>query len=84
MDYDQSTIPKTYDAGRDVSVAKKKLYLEFFADNIPADKVSDIVDLGCGTARFSEILADVFDARVVGIDPLDRHDARVRQWEAEQ
>jgi ubiquinone/menaquinone biosynthesis C-methylase UbiE len=46
-----------------------------------------ILDLGCGTGRFSEDLAGRFDAEVVGIDPsekmleqawLKRRDPRVR------
>jgi ubiquinone/menaquinone biosynthesis C-methylase UbiE len=31
--------------------------------------VSLIIDLGCGTGRFSELLAGHFSAQVIGIDP---------------
>ncbi|MGI9422997.1 MAG: class I SAM-dependent methyltransferase [Hyphomicrobiaceae bacterium] len=69
MDYDRTTIPDTYDAGRELSESGKRSALVFFAENLIADEISTIVDLGCGTARFSRALADLFDADVLGVDP---------------
>ena len=43
-----------------------------------------ILDLGCGTGRFSEGLAEKFDATVIGIDPsakmLERARAKNRDY----
>ena len=69
VDYDKTFIPDSYDAGRDISASEKRLSLKFFAEKLNVDDMSNVIDLGCGTARFSEALADVFEASVVGIDP---------------
>jgi ubiquinone/menaquinone biosynthesis C-methylase UbiE len=54
---------------------------------VEGQRIKTILDLGCGTGRFSEALAVRFDAEVIGIDPstkmLDQargkqHDARIR------
>ena len=69
MDYDSSNIPSSYDAGREISPQKKLKALKFFIDNLSIDQVSTIIDLGCGTGRFTAALSDQFDANVIGIDP---------------
>ena len=38
----------------------------------PKDGVSRIVDLGCGTGRYSEPLSVHFQADVIGIDPSEK------------
>ena len=57
------------------------------ASYVGKQRLDTILDLGCGTGRFSEALAAHFDAEVIGIDPskkmLDQaqrklHDHRVR------
>ena len=78
MDYDSTSIPDTYDAARDLGAAKKARLLDFFSRNLPGNEVANIVDLGCGTARFSAILAEAFDARVVGVDPSQKMLERAR------
>ncbi len=72
MDYDHSDIPSAYDAGREISQHKKHQALKFFAENLPVDEITNIVDLGCGTGRFSGALTEYFDASVVGIDPSEK------------
>ena len=69
MDYDRSTIPTVYDAARNLSSEGLNLWLDLVSRD--ADPVAGclIVDLGCGTGRFSEPLANRFMARVIGIDP---------------
>jgi len=69
MKYDKSNIPDTYDAGREISAEAKNFELKFFFENLSGDNVADIVDLGCGTGRFSQTLAELFDANIVGVDP---------------
>ena len=41
-----------------------------------------IVDLGCGTGRFSEILAAEFGARIIGFDPSESKIDQARQKSA--
>ncbi|MFD1156978.1 class I SAM-dependent methyltransferase [Roseovarius aestuarii] len=78
MDYDKTNVPDSYDAGREISVASKFKQLEFFVKNIPAEDIASIVDLGCGTGRYTSVLAEAFEATVVGVDPSKKmlHQAR--------
>jgi ubiquinone/menaquinone biosynthesis C-methylase UbiE len=71
MNYDQTTIATTYDAARGHTRAVMRQWLDLLAAHVPfAPKL--IVDVGCGTGRFSEPLADRFAAKVIGIDPSER------------
>ena len=72
MDYDQTAIPETYDRGRSHSPAVLRLWMEALSSHVPRDGVRDIVDLGCGTGRFSFGLADHFEAQVIGVDPSEK------------
>lgn len=78
MDYDKTTVPDTYDAGRALKGADHNLLTSFFADNLADAKITDIIDLSCGTGRYSRTLADTFDARVTGIDPSAKMLAQAR------
>lgn len=69
MDYDTSSIPDAYDAGRDYPMADKISALAFFSNTVPVADVRKVVDLGCGTGRFSQALETVFDAEVCGVEP---------------
>ena len=69
MEYDKSNVPNTYDAGREISESKKHNQLDYFIKNIQKTDVANVIDLGCGTGRYSLALADTFDAPVVGVDP---------------
>lgn len=69
MDYDATEIPRTYDKGRDHGPEVLDLWMDAIASHVDAASVRAILDLGCGTGRFSEALADRFDAQVLAIDP---------------
>jgi len=69
MDYDATDIPGVYDRGRDHGPELQQLWMNFVASCVGEQRVKTILDLGCGTGRFSESLAAHFDAEVVGIDP---------------
>jgi ubiquinone/menaquinone biosynthesis C-methylase UbiE len=86
MDYDKTTLPDRYDSGRFHGQEVLELWMRTIASHVPREGVSTILDLGCGTGRFSNALAEHFGARVVGVDPslkmLEQarakpHDARV-------
>jgi ubiquinone/menaquinone biosynthesis C-methylase UbiE len=69
MDYDRSTISTVYDEARSLSSEGLNLWLDLVSRDADPAAGCLIVDLGCGTGRFSEPLANRFMARVIGIDP---------------
>jgi ubiquinone/menaquinone biosynthesis C-methylase UbiE len=69
MDYDQSTIATVYEAARSLSAEALSQWLELVARDAHPVAGNVIVDVGCGTGRFSEPLANRFEARVIGVDP---------------
>jgi len=69
MDYDQTDIPATYDKARALAPETRRLWQDLLSVHISRAAVSLVVDVGCGTGRFSELLAGHFSAQVIGIDP---------------
>lgn len=69
MDYDATDIPVAYDRGRDHGPEVLQLWMNVVSSHVEAQRINTILDLGCGTGRFSEALAVRFDAEVIGIDP---------------
>jgi SAM-dependent methyltransferase len=53
--------------------------MSLVASHLEGSVVTTILDLGCGTGRFSEALAEGFDAQVVGADPSRRMLERARE-----
>lgn len=72
MDYDKTDMAAVYDSARGYHPDILRQWLEVFSAYAPKDGVSRIVDLGCGTGRFSEPLAIHFEADVIGIDPSEK------------
>jgi ubiquinone/menaquinone biosynthesis C-methylase UbiE len=72
MDYDSTDIPVGYDRGRDHGPEVLQLWMTFVASCVGKQRLNTILDLGCGTGRFSESLAAHFDAEVIGIDPSEK------------
>jgi ubiquinone/menaquinone biosynthesis C-methylase UbiE len=72
MDYDKTNMPTAYDAGRTYSPKVLTFWLDVVSQSVPKDGVSEILDIGCGTGRYSAALADHFDAHVVAIDPSEK------------
>jgi len=69
MDYDATDIPTAYDRGRDHGPEVLDLWMNVVSSHVEGQRIKTILDLGCGTGRFSEALALRFDAEVIGIDP---------------
>lgn len=78
MDYDQTAVPESYDAGREISADKKRVFIARFAETIGTADINKIIDLGCGTGRFTGALADIFDANVLGVEPSAKMLAQAR------
>lgn len=68
MKYDDTTIASRYDSARRIPEATMRRWLDAIAARIPCDQVEVVIDVGCGTGRFSAELADLFSAKVVGVD----------------
>ena len=79
MDYDSTNIPAAYDRGRDLGPEVLQLWMNFVASVVGNQRLNTILDLGCGTGRFSEALAAHFDAEVIGIDPSQKMLDQVRR-----
>ena len=71
MDYEKSSIANVFDAGRSYTPEVLRQWLDLLEAHAPAS-VQHIVDLGCGTGRYSEALALHFEADVTAIDPSVR------------
>jgi len=69
MDYDSTTIPAGYDLARRHTPEVLDLWMEAVASFAGEGCIRAVLDLGCGTGRFSEVLASRFAADVVGVDP---------------
>jgi hypothetical protein len=53
MDYDKTDMPEAYDSGRSYSPAVLALWLDVVSRWVPKGTVAQILDLGCGTGRYS-------------------------------
>src|SRR5580692_7039981 len=72
MDYDQTTMPASYDAGRAYAPHVLEGWLRTIGAAVADVRVRDILDLGCGTGRYSSALAGHFGARVIGVEPSEK------------
>jgi ubiquinone/menaquinone biosynthesis C-methylase UbiE len=69
MDYDKINLANCYDSARSLPEATMSLWLNALGKHLSANEIKVILDVGCGTGRFSAKLADKFNARVIGVDP---------------
>jgi ubiquinone/menaquinone biosynthesis C-methylase UbiE len=72
MDYDETDIAANYDRARSLLPETLHLWLDLLSLHIDRGGISLIIDLGCGTGRFTEPLATYFGVQVVGIDPSQK------------
>jgi ubiquinone/menaquinone biosynthesis C-methylase UbiE len=69
MDYDKTEIPATYDKARELAPETRRLWQDLLSLYVKPAEISLVIDLGCGTGRFSELLVAHFGVQVIGIDP---------------
>ena len=72
MDYDLTNIPEGYDRARDHGPGYINLWMNEIESQLDGQRISGIVDIGCGTGRFSEGLAARFGTIVYGVDPSNK------------
>jgi ubiquinone/menaquinone biosynthesis C-methylase UbiE len=72
VDYDQR-LYGAYRDGRALSDDTGRLWMAAVARHLGGARANLVIlDLGAGTGRFSTLLADAFDARVVGVEPSEK------------
>jgi ubiquinone/menaquinone biosynthesis C-methylase UbiE len=78
MKYDDTRIPENYDRARDHGIAVHRQWMDLVAAHAAPPDAGVILDVGCGTARFSFDLATTFRSTVIGVDPSEKmlHEAR--------
>jgi ubiquinone/menaquinone biosynthesis C-methylase UbiE len=69
VDYDKTEIAKTYDQARSHGPEFLEFWMGEVAAHLEVPTVQTVLDLGCGTGRFSEALATRLNAKVIGADP---------------
>jgi ubiquinone/menaquinone biosynthesis C-methylase UbiE len=73
VDYDSTTLPDAYDCARDHGPVIRDLWMGTVEGAVRGrGAIRRVVDLGCGTGRFTNGLAERFDATVLGVDPSRR------------
>ncbi len=70
--YDETDVHLRYDKTRAFPEETMRLWLEKICALVPRDSIETIIDVGCGTGRFSAGLSERFSANVCGIDPSSK------------
>ena len=65
---DYSKIASFYDKGRSFSIQNRSLWLNLIIKEVGISKSSRVLDLGCGTGRFSLPMAELYNLDVTGVD----------------
>jgi ubiquinone/menaquinone biosynthesis C-methylase UbiE len=79
MDYDQTSMPSAYDQARSHSPEALDFWLGIISSALPKARIDTILDLGCGTGRYSGALAAKFQAEVFAVDPSEKMLAEARK-----
>ncbi|MBN1979332.1 MAG: methyltransferase domain-containing protein [Anaerolineae bacterium] len=66
---DYAGFAETFDKTRSLAEAKQILWRRLFEKHLGLNAASRLLDVGCGTGRFSTLIAQQFKCAVVGIDP---------------
>jgi ubiquinone/menaquinone biosynthesis C-methylase UbiE len=72
INYDDTDLPLRYDCARALSTKVLSQWLDAINTIIGSDVISTVMDVGCGTGRFTLGLRERFSAKVIGIDPSHR------------
>lgn len=67
--YGETVVANRYDAARSLPPETMSLWMEVLRSSVPVDAIQNVLDLGCGTGRFTGALAQTFDCKAWGIEP---------------
>jgi len=79
FNYDAKDLHARYDRGRSLPPDALRLWKDAVASVLPREAIRTTIDLGCGTGRFTALLAEIFKARVYGIEPSGKMLVKARQ-----
>src|SRR5690242_7876234 len=81
VNYDETNIPENYNRARDHGPAFLAQWMNVVASHVEGMEITRILDLACGTGRFSRGFPERFGAVVIGIDPSTKmlRDAAMNQ-----
>src|ERR1041385_1392395 len=68
FDYDQSDVAERYDRARKLDERMLGLWMQTITSRVLPANVASIIDVGCGTGRFTGPLASAYKATVIGVD----------------
>lgn len=67
--YTETAAASRYNCARALPADTRKLWLETISDLLPKDRIKKVLDLGCGTGRFTVALGEHFNCGVIGVEP---------------
>lgn len=67
--YNETVVAGRYDSARSLPAETMSLWMETLKSSIHAEGIHKLLDLGCGTGRFTGALAEAFKCPAVGIEP---------------
>ncbi|MEO1028292.1 MAG: class I SAM-dependent methyltransferase, partial [Pseudomonadota bacterium] len=82
MDYDETDIAAVYDAARGYSPTTQSLWRDIIVESVRGYTINRILDLGCGTGRYTSALAQWLNAEVVGVDLSEKMLAKAKETSA--
>src|SRR5258706_11769592 len=68
-DFDKTNVSSIYDKARSLNQETIGMWMKELINHINPLNINTIIDLGCGTGRFTAALTDYFHCNVIGIDP---------------
>jgi ubiquinone/menaquinone biosynthesis C-methylase UbiE len=69
MHYDSTSLPERYHSCRALTSADVSRWVTLVQEFVPQTASTSLIDLGCGTGRFTVPLAEQLSVSVIGIDP---------------
>jgi ubiquinone/menaquinone biosynthesis C-methylase UbiE len=67
--FDKTEIHSVYNVSRDLSKETLQVWMDKIWEVINHSGIKTIIDLGCGTGRFTKILSEKFNCNVTGVEP---------------
>ncbi len=69
--YNSKKTAGSYNKARMMPGNTMKQWMDFLTASVPKNEINKILDLGCGTGRFSFALSEVYKCPVLAIDPSE-------------